>query len=126
MDIKETQGAGSSLQISTAALKKITRLAALEIEGVQEVSTGTLGVRGMFRKVTEPEPIVVSLIDGVAEITVSVIVAYGCKIPQIGARIQENVKNSVQSMTSITVSHVHVNVAGVMQQQDAADSTENK
>ena len=40
-------------------------------------------------------------------------VDFGCKIPAVCEKIQENVKSTVQNMTSITVSKVNLVVAGV-------------
>ena len=66
------------------------------------------------------KPIVVELSDDVAEITVNVVVTYGCKIPQLSEQIQENVKSAVQNMTCITVSKVNVIVNGVVQETSAS------
>ena len=47
MDVQKT--IGGSLQISTEVLAKIARLAALEIDGVAEVTTGgSQNVRGLL------------------------------------------------------------------------------
>ncbi|MEG1366264.1 MAG: Asp23/Gls24 family envelope stress response protein, partial [Oscillospiraceae bacterium] len=78
------------------------------------VSTGVTGVKSFLGKLTVQRPVTVELLDDVAEITVSVIVGYGCKIPPLSEKIQENVKAAVQNMTSITVSKVNVVVSGVM------------
>ncbi|MEG0109849.1 MAG: Asp23/Gls24 family envelope stress response protein, partial [Oscillospiraceae bacterium] len=70
--------------------------------------------KSFLGKLTVQRPVTVELLDDVAEITVSVIVGYGCKIPPLSEKIQENVKAAVQNMTSITVSKVNVVVSGVM------------
>jgi len=107
---------GGSLQISTDVIAKIAKLATLEIEGVKEVSTGTMGVKSLFNKVNLQKPILVQLTDDVAEITVNIMVRYGYKIPQLCEKVQENVKSSVQNMTCITVSKVNIVVTGVAQE----------
>lgn len=113
MDVKNEAVVGGSLQISTAVIAKIAQMAAMEIEGVHAVSSGMLGVRGMMHKVAVVKPVAVEITDEVAQITVNLIVEYGCKIPPLCAKVQENVKNAVQNMTGITVSRVNVVVAGV-------------
>lgn len=115
MDILNQGAIGGSLQISTDVISRIATLSSLEIEGVKEISTGTMGVKSIFNKLPLQRPVTVDLIDDVAEITVSLVVEYGCKIPQICEKVQENVKTSVQNMTSITVSKVNIIVAGVLQ-----------
>ena len=99
MDVTNSSTIGGSLQISTDVIAKIAKLATLEIEGVKEVSTGTMGVKSLFNK-----------------ITVNIMVKYGYKIPQLCEKVQENVKSSVQNMTCITVSKVNIVVTGVAQE----------
>lgn len=116
MDVTNSGNIGGSLQISTDVIAKIAKLATLEVEGVKEVSSGNMGVKGLFNKVNLQRPIEVVLMDDVAEITVSIMVWYGHKIPQLCAKVQENVKNAVQNMTCITVSKVNIVVTGVAQE----------
>ena len=111
MDVTNSSTIGGSLQISTDVIAKIAKLATLEIEGVKEVSTGTMGVKSLFNKVNLQKPILVQ-----AEITVNIMVRYGYKIPQLCEKVQENVKSSVQNMTCITVSKVNIVVTGVAQE----------
>ena len=114
MDVTNSSTIGGSLQISTDVIAKIAKLATLEIEGVKEVSTGTMGVKSLFNKVNLQKPILVQLTDDVAEM--NIMVKYGYKIPQLCEKVQENVKSSVQNMTCITVSKVNIVVTGVAQE----------
>ena len=111
MEVKEN-GTIGSLQIATEVLGKIARQAALEIEGVAAVENSTGGVRGaMMSRIQKPVTVVMT--DGVAEISISVQVNYGARIPSLCEHVQENVKSSVQNMTGVTVSRVNVIVAGI-------------
>lgn len=114
MDLMNSNTAGGSLQISTEVLAKIAKQAALEIKGVQDVSAGNTGVKSLLGKVTPQRAVTVQMADGVAELTVCVIVEYGSKIPSLCAKVQKNVKSSIQNMTNITVSNVNVVVCGVL------------
>ncbi len=111
MEVKEN-GTIGSLQIATDVLGKIAKQAALEIEGVAGVEQAGSGVRSAVASRIQ-KPVTVTLLDGVAELTVNLVVRYGVKIPPLCERVQENVKNSVQSMTGVTVSRVNVVVAGI-------------
>ena len=93
MEVQKNGETGGSLQISTEVIAKIAKLAAMEVDGVQDVS--------------------------VAQITVNLLVAYGSRIPSMCAKVQENVKSTVQNMTGITVSRVNVVVRGVVVPQAA-------
>ena len=53
------------------------------------------------------------MFDGVADITVHVVVKYGVKLPALCKEVQKAVKANVQNMTDITVSKVNVVVTGV-------------
>ena len=118
MDVSNTCVVNGSLQISTEVIAKIARMAALEIEGVKEVSPATAGVKGLLSK---SKSVVVSLNDDVAELTLQVVVFYGAKIPAVCEKVQKNVKAAVQNMTSITVSRVNVIVAGVQVRPEATE-----
>lgn len=113
MEVKKSDTLGGSLQISTDVIAKISRLAALEIDGIKDVSCGTSTVRGAFAKASLQKPVDVAMSEDVAEITISIIVKYGHKIPPVCENIQKNVKASVQNMTGITVSKVNIVVVGV-------------
>lgn len=122
MDVADANRIGGGLQISADVIAKIAKLATLEIDGVRELSTGTAGVQGLFRRARLQRPVFVQIMDDVAEITVHVIVTYGHKIPPLCEKIQENVKSSVQNMTSITVSKVNIVVTGVAPDAAAASA----
>lgn len=118
MDVRNT--VNGSLQISTEVLAKIARLAALEIDGVADVSSGSRqSVRGLLNKASIQKPVTVQLTDGVATVQVHIIAQYGCKIMSVCAKAQENVKQTIQNMTGITVSRVDVIAAGLAEPQDA-------
>lgn len=113
MDVKKSHEKIGSLYISTSVVEKVAKLAALEIDGVADVSTGSSGVRGMFAKTNLPKAVDVNMYDGVAEIDVHIIVNYGCKVPHVCKAVQEAVKANVQSMTEVTVSKVNIVVSGI-------------
>ena len=114
MDVQNT--IGGSLQISTDVLAKIARLAALEVGGVAEVTTGNnQNVRGLLGRTGLRKPVTVALEDGVAAVTVQLTADYGQKIMPLCEKVQENVKQTIQNMTGITVSRVDVLVVGLAQ-----------
>lgn len=112
MDVRNT--IGGSLQISTEVLAKIARLAALEIDGVAEVSAGSnQSVRGILGKTSLQKPVTVEMEDGIATVSVRLIARYGTKIMPVCEKVQDNVKHTIQNMTGITVSRVDVIVSGL-------------
>ena len=115
MDVRNS--IDGSLQISNEVVAKIAKLAALEIDGVADVSSGSM--QRLLSKASLQKPVTVDLSDGVAVVQVHVIAKYGSKIMPVCAKVQENVKQTIQNMTGITVSRVDVIVAGL--EEPAAD-----
>ena len=93
MDVRNS--IDGSLQISNEVVAKIAKLAALEIDGVADVSSGSMqSVRGLLSKASLQKPVTVDLSDGVAVVQVHVIAKYGSKIMPVCAKVQENVKQN--------------------------------
>ena len=115
MELQNMDLRGGSLQISTEVLGKIARCAALEVDGVAEVSCGNQNkkVKDLLERANVQLPVVVEMKDGTAEITLHLVVAFGARIPAVAEKVQENVKSAVQSMANITVSRVDLVIAGL-------------
>ena len=90
MDLQNMDLKGGSLQISTEVIGKIARCAALEVDGVSEVSCGKQN-----KKVKE------------------LLAAASIQLPAVAEKVQENVKSAVQNMTNVTVSCVNLVIAGL-------------
>ena len=118
MDLRNMDLQGGSLQISTEVIAKIARCAALEVEGVAEVSCGTQNkkLKDLLEASIQP-PVAVEMRDGTAELTLHLIMASGARIPAVAEKVQENVKSAVQNMTSVTVSRVNLVIAGLAAEQ---------
>ena len=118
MDLQNVDLQGGSLQISTEVIAKIARCAALEVEGVAEVSCGTQNkkLKDLLEASIQP-PVAVEMRDGTAELTLHLIMASGARIPAVAEKVQENVKSAVQNMTSVTVSRVNLVIAGLAAEQ---------
>ena len=115
MELQNMDLRGGRLKISTEVLGKIARCAALEVDGVAEVSCGSQNkkVKDLLERANVQLPVVVEMKDGTAEITLHLVVAFGARIPAVAEKVQENVKSAVQSMANITVSRVDLVIAGL-------------
>ncbi len=119
METKNPYNIEGSLQISGEAIEKIARLAALEIEGVAEVRCGASPIsNGLKGVLQQPKPILVAINNDVADVDVSLVLAYGVSVPEISEKVQKNVKDTIQNMTTITVGRVNVTVVGVAQAKE--------
>lgn len=123
MDIENTNLIGGSLQISTDVVAKIAKCAALEVEGVADVFCGTQNktVADILEKVSLSAPNNVEMKDGIAEITLQVVVYFGVRVPVVAEKVQENVKASVQNMTNIAVSRVNIVISGLATKQEIVE-----
>lgn len=115
----EHGSSGGSLQISTEVVGKIARCAALEVDGVAEVSCGVQNkkLKSLLESASIQPPVVVEMRDGTASITLHLMMQFGARIPSVAEKVQENVKSAVQNMTNVTVSRVDLVIAGLAEAQ---------
>ena len=115
MDLQNMDLKGGSLQISTEVIGRIARCAALEVDGVSEVSCGKQNkkVKELLAAASIQPPVNVEMRDGTAELPLNLLVNFGAKIPAVAEKVQENVKSAVQNRTNVTVSRVNLVIAGL-------------
>ena len=120
MDLQNMDLQGGSLQISTEVVGKIARCAALEVDGVAEVSCGVQNkkLKSLLESASIQPPVVVEMRDGTANITLHLMMQFGARIPSVAEKVQENVKSAVQNMTNVTVSRVDLVIAGLAEAQE--------
>lgn len=116
MDLQNMDLQGGSLQISTEVVGKIARCAALEVDGVAEVSQNKK-LKSLLESASIQPPVVVEMRDGTASITLHLMMQFGARIPSVAEKVQENVKSAVQNMTNVTVSRVDLVIAGLAEAQ---------
>ena len=95
-----------NIHISEEVLAAISAAAALEVEGVSSLTNPSKknAAKGVHVKLEE-EKVVVAM---------SVLMAYGHTIPEVGHAVQEAVKNAIESMTGLEVAAVNVSVGGIV------------
>ena len=123
MDMQNMDLMGGSLQISTDVIAKIARCAALEIDGVADVSCGrqqNKKAKELLEIVNIQSPVTVEMREGTADITLNLIVRFGTCVPVMAEKVQKNVKNAVQNMTRVTVSRVNLIIAGLAAEPSTA------
>ena len=111
-----------NIHISEEVLAGIAAAAALETDGVSSLAANLgsdiaelLGKKNLAKGVSakmEGDKVVVTL---------SILMAFGHTIPEVGKAVQEAVKNAVESMTGMEVAAVNVYVAGISLQPPKAN-----
>lgn len=102
------------IKIADDVIAMIAGLAATEVPGV----SGTAGNVGndLLKKVgvqNLAKGVKVEITDKDVKANVAIIIEYGYNIPTISAKVQDKVKQAVESMTGLNVTDVNVKVAGV-------------
>ena len=106
---------GGKINISNDVIASIAGIAATEIEGVAGMAGSVaLGIAEKFGAKKNPQKgVKVTVSPEGATIDLLIVVAFGVRIPELCWEVQENVKNSVESMTGTNVLAVNVSVEGV-------------
>ena len=112
MDVSAKSKRGT-LRVSENVIIAISKNAALEVSGVSKISVKPFSLRKLLSSKVVDSDISVTMMDGVAKISMSIVVCKGYNVVSVCEQIQERVKSAVQSMTGVTVTKVNVSVADV-------------
>ncbi len=117
-----------NIKIANDVVATIAGIAANEIEGVAGMYTGIAGGIAEFLggKKNPAKGVKVEITGNNAVIDLYIVVAYGKRIPELAWEIQENVKNSVESMTGLNVEKVNIHVDGVSFEKEKKEKPEKK
>lgn len=102
-----------TLRVSENVIISISKNAALEVNGVSRIFEKPFNIFKLFSSKIDSSAISVVMLDGVAKISMSIVVSNGYNVTSVCEQIQERVKSAVQSMTGVTVSKVNVSVVDV-------------
>lgn len=105
---------GKGIKISEEVIKIIAGIAASEVDGVAGMSGGLVGgIAEMLGRKNLSRGVKVQVGEREAALDIFVIVQYGMNIPTVAQKIQENVRQAVESMTGLRVVEVNIHVQGV-------------
>lgn len=103
-----------SVRISPDVVSAIAFVATTEIDGIAGMAQNiTGGIAELLGKKNATRGIKVEINEGVAAIDAYIIVQYGAIIPDVSGKLQEKIKQNVETMTGIKVDRVNVHVQGV-------------
>lgn len=115
-----------NIKISVEVVSTIAGIAASEIHGVSCMYTSFVdGVaQRLGAKRNNTKGVRVDMSSNSVNIDLYIVVDYGIKIPELAWEIQENVKNSVETMTGLKVSKINIHIEGINFDTDKADEPE--
>ena len=102
------------IKISDSVVASIAGLAASEIEGVHSLSgnlTNEIVAKFGIRNNSKGVKLEISSGNVIADIYVNVL--YGFSIPSVSSKVQEKVKQAIESMTGLSVIGVNVRIVGI-------------
>lgn len=119
---EETEDKIGNVKISVEVISTVAGIATAEISGVAGMSGSVVGgiAEILGGKKNKGKGVKVEVTENKAVIDLYIIVDYGVRIPEIAWEVQENVKNSVESMTGMTVEKVNIHVEGVSFEKERA------
>ena len=104
-----------NIHISEDVLAVIAAAAALEVEGVHSLAAnlGSDLAELLGGKKNLAKGIRIQVAEQAVTVDISIIVKYGYLITDVAKAVQDAVSSSVESMSSLTVAAVNVNVSGI-------------
>lgn len=108
-----------SIQISEEVVASVVAMAVLEVEGVCGLASN-LGydIAEMLGKKTLAKGVRVSMEGEALRIDCEIVAQFNQPVFVLARSVQEHVKESVESLTGLTVAQVNVNVSGIALPRD--------
>lgn len=103
----------TELSINTEVIRKMAEIAALEVDGVKGISKKSIDLKGALKAKNPLTGVVVENVNGAIEINVSICVAKGVNVKTVAEKVQDNIKDKIQTMTGTAVTKVNVSVADI-------------
>lgn len=114
MSNEETRTDLGAIRIYKKVISSIAAVAASEIEGVTRISTNFSNKIGELFSKRSGNAIKVDIEkNGQVNVEIPLVIAYDYNIPQVADKVQENVRNSIERMTNLTVKNIDINILGV-------------
>lgn len=103
-----------AIKVHKNVIASIATLAASEVEGVKRVGgnfkSGLIELVG--KKFLSAINVEINKNEEV-RLEVPLIVKYGYNIPDVAGKAQENIRNSIERMTSLSVKDININIQGI-------------
>ena len=110
----ETVNAYGSIKISEDAIAGIVSMVAAQIKGISAMSGSmAAGLKAKRGKKNLTKGVKVELNDQDVIIALYIFVEYGVKIPKLALEIQNQVRDSIHTMTGLRVKEVNIYVQGI-------------
>lgn len=115
MEKSNIENSLGTIRIADEVVEIIAGLAASEVEGVAGMSGGFVGdlAQMLVRTKNHAKGVKVEVGEQEAAVDIFLVIEYGVSIPEVSLRVQEAVKEAIESMTGLNVIETNVHVQGV-------------
>ena len=103
----------TELSVNTEVLAKMTEIAAKEIDGVVGLSKKAINLKGAVKSKTPFTGVKIESVNGALKLNVYICVKKDAVVKEVAEKVQENVKEKIQTMTGTAVTQVNVNIADI-------------
>ncbi len=103
-----------TVRIHKNVIASIASLAALDVEGVKRV--GGDFKSGLMELIGKKSSYAVKVEINKSEevcLDIPLVIKYGYNIPDIADKVQENIRNSLEKMTNLSIKEININVQGI-------------
>lgn len=99
-----------SIKISESVIAAVVRKYTLEVDGVLRFASASLvgGLAEMIGRRSSESSVVVDLEGEAVNITVTLVLRFGVKVPEVGELVQDVIRSRVEELTGKTVGKIDV------------------
>ena len=108
-----------NIHISEEVLAVIASAAALEVEGVSSLASGSKDIGDLLGKKNPARGIRVQVEEERVQVELTILVKYGYTIMDVAKAVQDAVTTNIESMSGLSVQAVDINVGGVSFEKEA-------
>ena len=111
----------TKLSINTEVLRKMAELATLEVDGVAAIAKKNYDLKDAVKVKSPLQGIKIESVNGALEIGIYITVKKEAKVKEVAEKVQQNVKEKIQTMTNTAVTKVNVVVADIVFEETEAE-----
>ena len=111
----------TELSVNTEVLAKMTEIAAKEIDGVVGLSKKAINLKGAVKSKTPFTGVKIESVNGALKLNVYICVKKDALVKEVAEKVQENVKEKIQTMTGTAVTQVNVNIADIQLEEETEE-----
>lgn len=112
----------TELSINTEVLEKMAEIAAKEVEGVTGLSKKSIDLKGAVKSKNAFKGVKIETVNGAVNINAYICVDKNAHVKEVAEKVQQNIKDRIQTMAGTAVTQVNVIVADIkFEAEDTAE-----